>query len=445
VGHWKTIEFMKTTKANTGLLSRRQFVATSGAAALGAVVAAPLIRPSATWAANSDTLKVGLVGCGGRGSGAALNALMADENVVLTALGDAFKDRIDGCLKNLGKNAKVGARVRVQPDHCFVGLDAYRKVIDSGVDVVLLASPPGFRPEHLKAAVAAGKHIFTEKPMATDAPGVRAVQAAAEEARRRRLSLVSGFCWRYNLAERAGFQQVHDGAVGEVRTVYSTYNTGTLWSRPRQPGWTDLEYQVRNWYYYTWLSGDHLVEQAVHSIDKMIWAMKDEPPARATAHGGRQVRVEPDFGHIYDHFAVVYEWASGAKGFLFCRQQDNCSNDNSDTILGARGVARVLGFRGPPEIKGEKNWRYEGPRPDMYQVEHNELFASIRAGRPMNDGTWMTNTTLMAIMGRMAAYTGQTITWEQALNSKENLAPALDWNGKLPTPPVAMPGKTPFV
>jgi len=207
-----------------------------------------------------------------------------------------------------------------------------------------------------------------------------------------------------------------------------------------------MEWQMRNWYYFPWLSGDHIVEQAVHSIDKMIWAMKDAPPVRAVAHGGRQVRNAPEFGNIYDHFSIVYDFANGAKGFLFCRQQDMCSNDNSDTIMGTKGIARILGFTSGPVITGEKNWKFEGNRGNMYQTEHNELFASIRAGKVLNDGDWMTQSTMMALLGRMAAYTGKSITWEEAMNSQENLFPAkLDWKEPLAVPPIPMPGKTKFI
>src|SRR5260221_396592 len=251
------------------LSSRREFLKTS--AVIGGALAAPAILPGKLFgAAHSDTLKVGLVGCGGRGSGAASQALSADKNVVLTAMGDAFDDKLKGSLANLEKSEEYGDRVKVDPDHCFVGLDAYQKVIDSGVDVVLLATPPGFRPVHLTAAIAAGKHVFTEKPMATDAPGVRMVLAAAEEAKNKNLSVVAGFCYRYNTGVRAIMDKIHQGAIGDVRSLYTTYNTGSVWSPfPRQPEWTDMQYQVKNWYYYSWLSGDHIVEQAVHSIDKM--------------------------------------------------------------------------------------------------------------------------------------------------------------------------------
>jgi predicted dehydrogenase len=361
-------------------------------------------------------------------------------------MGDAFEDRLQTSLKNL--QTQHPDKVKVAPDKCFVGLDAYQKVIDSGVDVVLLATPPGFRPTHMKAAIAAGKHVFTEKPMATDAPGVRTVLAVAEEARQKNLSLVAGFCYRYNTGVRAIMQQIHDGAIGDVRAVYTTYNTSGVWSPfPRQADWTDMQYQVKNWYYYTWLSGDHIAEQAVHCLDKMAWVMRDVPPVKCVAHGGRQVRTAPEFGNIFDHFSVVYEYANGARGFHFSRQQPGCFNDNSDYILGTEGVAHIVrAFSGPFIVKGKTNWRFHEDKPtDMYQNEHDELFASIRSGKPINNGIWMAQSTLLALMGRMAAYTGQDITWEQAMNSQESLAPANPtWATPISVPPVAMPGQTKF-
>lgn len=427
--------------------SRRDFLKSS--ALLGGVLAAPALLPGKLLGAagGGDTLRLGLIGCGGRGSGAAANALSADKNVILTALGDAFADRVQNSLKNL--QAAHPDRVKVSPETCFVGLDAYQKVIESGVDVVILATPPGFRPVHLKAAVAAGKHVFCEKPVATDAPGVRMVLEAAAEAKRRNLSIVSGFCYRYNHGVRAIMQQVHDGGIGEVRALYTTYNTGYVWAPfPRQPEWTDLQYQVKNWYYYTWLSGDHLVEQAVHSLDKMAWAMRDVPPVKCVAHGGRQVRTAPEFGNIFDHFSIVYDYPDGVKGFHFCRQQMGCANDNSDYIMGSDGVAHIVrAFSGPFVLKGKTNWRYRESKPsDMYQNEHDELFASIRSGKPINDGVAMAHSTLVAIMGRMAGYTGQEITWEQALNSQETLVPEINgWQTAVAVPPVALPGQTKFI
>jgi predicted dehydrogenase len=428
------------------LTSRREFLRTSALAG-AALAAAPAILPRRASADdNAQTLRIGLVGCGGRGSGAADQALKADKNVVLTAMGDAFEDRLQTSLKNL--QTKHADKVKVTPEKCFVGLDAYQKVIDSGVDVVLLATPPGFRPQHLKAAVAAGKHIFCEKPMATDAPGVRAVLEAVEEAKQKKLSLVAGFCYRYNNGVRAIMERIHDGAIGEVRALYTVYNTGSVWSPfPRQPEWTDMQYQVKNWYYYTWLSGDHIVEQAVHSLDKMAWVMKDEPPVKCVALGGRQVRTAAEYGNIFDHFSAVYDYASGVKGFHNCRQQEGCFSDNSDYFMGSDGVAHIVrAFSGPFVIKAKSSWRFREEKPsDMYQNEHDELFASIRSGKPINDGVRMAHSTLLAIMGRMAAYTGQEITWEQAMNSQESLVPGeCSWGTPLKVPPVAKPGETKF-
>ncbi len=425
--------------------TRRQFLKTSALA--GSALLAPAILPAKARAAeDGPTLKVGLIGCGGRGTGAAGEALAADKNVALTAMADVFEDKLDASLETLRQQAPE--KVKVEPDHRFVGLDAYKTLLDSGVDVVILATPPGFRPVHLKATVAAGKHIFCEKPVATDAPGVRTVLATVEEARRKNLALVSGLCWRYNHAERALFEQVRDGAIGDVRAVYATYFTGAIRSMPpaseRPPSMGDLEWQLRNWYNFAWLSGDSLVEQAVHAVDWMLWAFKDQMPAKAVAVGGRQIPAAG--GNIFDHFEVNYEFAGGARGFLGSRQQAGCASDNSATILGAKGDGRVLGFAGMPFIRGEKPWRYEGPRPNMFEVEHEELFASIRSGKPINDGVRMTHTTLAAIMGRMAAYTGQEITWDMALNSQESLVPAqLDWKSPVPVPSWAMPGRTKFV
>ncbi len=284
--------------------SRRTFLKTTAAVAL-----AQLAIPRAVHAAGSDTIKIGLVGCGGRGTGAAGQALSADKNTVLAAMGDAVSDRLESSRKSLA--AKYGDRMKVDADHCFTGLDAYKKVIDS-VDLVLLTSPPGFRPMQIKYAVQAGKHIFAEKPMAVDAPGVRSVLESVEQAKAKNLAIVAGFNSRYTYPYQATWKKIHEGAIGQISSMYTTFNTGFLWLHPRKPEWSEMEYQVRNWYYYTWLSGDHLVEQAVHNCDKLAWAMKDEMPLCAMAIGGRQVRTDPAYGHIYDHFAVVYEWREGA-------------------------------------------------------------------------------------------------------------------------------------
>ncbi len=434
---------MSAQSAPLSFATRRHFL--KGSAAVASALAAPLVVPQAVHASSDDTIRVGLIGCGGRGSGAAVQALNADKNVQMVAVGDAFKDRAEAAANNLRKQFPDEKKVRITPDRIFVGMDAYQKVIHADVDVVILTAPPHFRPAHLKAAIEAGKHVFCEKPMAVDAPGVRSILATVEEAKKKKLNIVAGFCWRYDYAHRALFQLIHAGVLGPITSHYSTYNTGGLWNHGRKPEWSDMEWQCRNWLYFTWLSGDHLVEQAVHSVDKVAWARKDEMPIKAIAHGGRQVRIDPAYGNIFDHFAIVYDYADGTRAFHYCRQQDGCAGGVWDYITGTKGVAN-LHSGSLYQIKAENlNWSYNGPKNDMYQTEHDELFAAIRSGKPINDGPRMATSTMMAIMGRMAAYTGKIITWEQALNSKEDLTPpTYEW-GPLPVAPVAMPGKTQFV
>jgi predicted dehydrogenase len=324
-----------------------------------------------------------------------------------------------------------------------VGWNAYQELLKlKEIDVVLLATPPGFRPLHLQAAVDAGKHIFAEKPVAVDGPGVRAAMKACEEAKKKNLAVVSGLCWRYDTGMRETFKRIHDRAIlGDIVAMQCTYNTGPLWMIPREEKWSDMEWQLRNWLYFTWLSGDHNVEQHIHSLDKMAWAMNDECPVKAVGMGGRQVRTGPEYGHIFDHHSVVYEYANGVKAFSNCRQQAGCKNETADFVMGTLGTCDVMKHI----IKGQMQWRYQGSRSDMYQNEHNELIASIRAGKPINNGDYMCKSTLMAIMGRMATYTGQEITWEKAMNSKEDLTPPKYEFGSLPVPPVAKPGVTKFV
>jgi predicted dehydrogenase len=429
------------TSVETGT-SRRKFLQKSAATTAALTLsAAPFVH-----AQGNEVLRIGLIGCGGRGTGAAVNALRADPNVKLVAMGDAFSDRLNRSLAALRREESVRAKVDVRPHNCFVGFNAYQQVLNAGVDVVLLCTPPHFRPLHLRAAVQAGKHVFAEKPVAVDAPGVRAVLATCEDARRRRLSVVSGLCWRYHRGMRETFSRIHDGAIGDIVSLQCVYNTGSLWMHPRQPGWSDMEWQMRNWLYFTWLSGDFNVEQHVHSLDKMAWAMRNEYPVRCYGTGGRQVRTGPEYGHIFDHMAVVYEFANGVKCHSYCRQQAGCANEVKDYVIGTQGRCDVMGHT-LSRHNGEQIWRFppaESRRSDMYQIEHDELFASIRNGNPINNGDWMTKSTLMAIMGRMACYTGQVITWQQALNSQENLTPArYEW-GPLPVPEVARPGITTF-
>ena len=303
------------TKASP--LTRRQFLKSSGLAVVAGTLAPPkAVAQSAV--SPGQTLRVGLIGCGGRGTGAAAQALAADPNVKLMALGDAFRDRLEGSLATLKKQHAVAEKIDVPQERCFVGFGAYRNVIEHS-DVVLLATPPHFRPIHLQAAIAAGKHVFAEKPVAVDAPGVRKVLAACEEARKKNLSIVSGLAMRYSLGHREIIKRLHEGAVGQIRALQANDFRGPIWVKPRQPGWTDMEYHMRNWYYFTWLSGDFNVEQHIHLLDLCSWIM-NEYPARAYGTGGRQVRTAPEYGNIYDHHAVVYESANagnyGANGDL---------------------------------------------------------------------------------------------------------------------------------
>jgi len=435
--------------------TRRNFLKTSTAATLGGLIAGPAILGTKSSAASpGDTIKLGVIGCGGRGNGAAADAMAADSNTVLHAMGDIDASRIEVGLREVAKGVKESSRIQVPAQRKFTGLDAFEKVLASGVDAVLLTTPPGFRPQHFKAAMEAGKHAFLEKPVATDVAGVNLVRASAAEAKRKGLAVQSGFCWRANTSRIEFFKRLHDGAIGDVRSLYHTYLTGPVKPMPpankRPDSMGDVEWQVRNWYNFVWLSGDGLVEQAIHSIDKMFWAMKDVPPLKCTAVGGRQ--TPNNEGNIYDHIEVNYEWADGVRGFMAQRQIPGCHSETKDYITGSKGMGLLGGRRRSVEFTGETDWGYSGPETEtqmfgkMYQNEHASFLASIRTGQRLNDGEHMCNSTLMAIMGRMAAYTGQEITWEELLNSKERLVPEnLSWDMSLPIAPMAVPGKTKFV
>jgi predicted dehydrogenase len=428
--------------------SRRDFLKTS--AALSAGLAATMTSVANVHAGGNDVIRVGLIGCGsprgGRGRGAAEQCVSAGPNVKLVAMGDLFRDHLDytrNYLQKLGPE-----KIDVPEERCFVGFDAYKQVLQAGVDLVILASPPGFRPMHIKAAVEASKHIFAEKPVAVDAPGVRSVLESCAEAKKKGLSLVSGLCWRYDTAMRETFKRIHDGTIGDIVTLQCTYNAGGLWHIPRQSEYSDMEWQCRNWLYFTWLSGDHIVEQHIHSLDKMAWAMHDLYPTLATGTGGRQVRTGKEFGHIFDHHSVVFEYDHGVKLFSTCRQQNGTVQNVSDNIWGTKGMCAIDASRARSLIRvgNEVVWRSPDGASlgDMYQNEHNELIAGIRSGKPIYNGDYMSKSTLMAIIGRMATYTGQVITWDKALQSKEDLSPHKHEFGPLPVAAVARPGITKF-
>jgi predicted dehydrogenase len=361
-------------------------------------------------------------------------------------MADAFEDRLEQSLSHLKEDQKVGSKVEVNPDRRFVGFDACQKLIDSGVDVVLLCTPPHFRPQHLAAAVRAGKHVFAEKPVAVDAPGVHSVLESCKLAQTRGLSVLSGLCLRFDHGFREIVSRMHEGAAGEITTLLANDYRSGRWAKPKQPSWTEMTYQMRNWYNFTWLSGDFNVEQHVHFLDVCAWIMKEQYPVRAVGMGGRQVLTGNEYGNIYDHFSVVYEYAGGARLISNCRQQPGCKNDMSVRVLGTNGRAVIQERKNGLSIDAKSgSWHYTGPQNNIYQTEHDEFFASIRSGRPINNGEYMARSSLLAIMGRMAAYTGQEVTWEMALNSRESLDPdRYAWDGTPPVARIAIPGQTPL-
>jgi predicted dehydrogenase len=418
--------------------TRREFLRSSSAVVAGGVLAGTLAAPRNVHAAGSDVIKVGLVGMGGRGTGAAANACDADANVKITALADLFQDQIDARLP--GMAAQLKGQFEVPDGQAFAGFDAYQSLMQTDVDVVILATPPHFRPLHLRAAIDAGKHVFCEKPVAVDGPGVRHVYETVRMARDKDLSIVSGLCWRYDYGARETIQRIQEGAIGDIVAIQENYLTGLLSHRLRQPGWSEMEYQCRNWQYFTWASGDHIVEQHVHSLDKALWLMGDQVPESCVGLGGREVRTGEEFGNIFDHHAVYFEYPNGVKVFAFTRQMDGCLIDVEDYVLGTKGRAEILNFK----IHGENAWQRDRKlkKPSMYLVEHEELMQGIRNGNHINNGDYMTGSTLMAIMGREACYTGKTITQEAMLNSQTDLSPTPYEFGEIPVPEVPVPGVT---
>ncbi len=425
--------------------SRRAFLRTSALlTASGLLAHLPLSR--GVHAAADTRIRIGLIGCGGRGTEAALNALNAGPDVQLVALADIFRERLDQCLTSL--RAARPNQVSVAPDRCFVGFDAYQHLISSGVDVVLITPASHFIPTMLKAAIDAGKHVFCEKPHGIDMPGFHAVRAACETARQKGLSVVSGLCWRYAPGLRETMKRVHDGAIGDIVAIQENYLGAPYIVRPRRAGQTELEYQMWNWYHFNWLSGDQTAQQLIHSLDKASWALGDRPPLKAWGLGGRQTCIDPCFGDQFDHQAIVFEYENGVRVFGFTRDQTECFNDTSDLILGTKGRCSVIDCR----IEGENPWRYEGPRPNMYDVEHQELFESIRTGRPINNGHYMTLSSALAIVAQIACYSGEMIPWADALKSQRSFSlPRYAWDVEPPVKPgpdghypTAMQGKAEF-
>lgn len=419
--------------SNRILPTRRTFLKT-GAIAGAAISTLGTLR--GVHAQENNTIRIGLVGAGGRGRGAVGNALSADPNTKLTAICDAFESNAKNAAAALKKNGEFGSRIDVE-NTTFWGLESYKQVIEN-CDVVLLCEPTHFRPISLKAAIDAGKHVFCEKPVAVDAPGIRSVLASAKKAKEKGLNLVSGLCWRYHPNVVDIMDRVKGGQIGDVSSVRVTYLTSRPWSRDKVEGDTEMMFQVRNWYNFAWLSGDYNTEQAVHSYDKLLWSFGDKPPVAAYGIGGRMCYTDqPRWGDIYDSHAVVFEYPDGKTGYGLCRQHPNCFNENLDYITGSKGTAFLNGW-GASRIIGENPYTQPRSSHDMYYLEHVELFKAIRSGgeKYINNGEYMSYSTMLGILGREVCYTGKRITWEEMMNSEDSLSPSgYTWKDTPPTMP----------
>ncbi|MHC4434631.1 MAG: Gfo/Idh/MocA family protein [Planctomycetota bacterium] len=429
----------KKISTRTSGVSRRDFIRTSAALSLAAI-ASPSSR---IFAAGSDKVRVGLIGCGDRGTGAARDCIRSSDGVEIVAMADLFQDRLDKSLARLSRDADD--KVNVTGDTCFTGFDAYQKVIASNVDLVLLATPPGFRPEHLKAAVEAGKHVFMEKPVAVDPVGIRSIIASSELAAKKGLSIVAGTQQRRMAQYVEVMKRVHNGQIGEIVGGQCYWNWGSQdWHfQARQYRWSDMEWQIRCWPYFTWLSGDHIVEQHVHNLDIINWAIGSHP-VQCLGMGGREVRTGPHYGNIFDHFAVEYEYPDGVRVMSMCSQINGTTERVGERVVGTKGstyTTRSVGY-----IEGQNAYKYDGPRVRASVRQHADHIKSIRDGKPINEGWQVAESTLTAIMGRMSAYTGRAFKWDWVMNaSKLDLRPAKYEMGDLPVRPVPVPGKTQLI
>jgi myo-inositol 2-dehydrogenase / D-chiro-inositol 1-dehydrogenase len=435
--------------------SRRDFMKTSTAAAVGTGLLGGLALSPRLYAAGDDTIRIGLVGCGGRGIGAVGDTLKANKRMKLVAAADIFEDRLESGLGSLERSFHSHkGHVAVDRDHRFSGFDGYQKVLASDIDLVILATPPGFRPIHFEAAVNAGKNIFTEKPLGVDGPGVRRVLAANEIAKSRNLKIGVGLQRHHQPMYLETLQRLRGGDIGDIVALRVYWNGRTPWDprKTREQCKCEMEYQIRNWYYYVWLCGDHIVEQHIHNLDVGNW-FKGDHPVRCWGMGGRQVRTDKKYGEIFDHHMVEYEYADGTRMFSQCRQQDGTWTSVSEHAIGSKGTADIADGAGAKiKVGGKESWRYkhEGRPALPYQIEHADLVAAIRENRSYNEVEYGAHSTLTAIMGRMATYSGKEVDWDAALNSKIDLMPerfAWDAQPKV-TPlsdgsyPVAIPGVT---
>ncbi len=440
---------MKNLEYNQGI-NRRKFVKNSAAVAAGGMFLSHLPVEASAYVGGKATLRVALIGCGGRGTGAAVQALNVKEDVKLVAMADAFRDRLDDSYDNIMKKHGQSGRVDVPDEHKFVGFGGYKEAI-ALADVVLLATPPGFRPIHFEEAVQQGKHVFMEKPVATDAPGVRKVLDVAEQAKKKSLNVVVGLQRHYQNSYLEMMDRVHNGEIGDIVGGQVYWNSSGVWVRERQPQQNEMEYQMRNWYYFTWLCGDHIMEQHIHNIDVANWA-KQSYPVKAQGMGGREVRNGRDHGEIFDHHFVEFHYEDGTMINSQCRHQQGCVNKVAESFVGTKGRVTTDGPTTITDHKGNTLWRHRSKNdPNPYQVEHDRLFATIaNGGDLLADAENGAKSTMTALLGRMATYSGKLVTWEEALNSNISLIPEHfgwdvaphvlpDENGKYPVP---VPGKT---
>jgi predicted dehydrogenase len=424
--------------------SRRDFVKASAVTATTAI-GGTLALARSVHAAGDDTIRIGMVGCGGRCSGAAVNAMDADPGTRLVAMSDLFADRVQNKRKTL-KNSKPD-QVLVDDDHCFAGLDGYKHVIDC-VDVVLIACAAKFHPMYLKAGIEAGKHVFVEKPHGIDPAGIKVVNEATELAHQKGLGILSGLQSRFHPAIRETIERVLDGQIGEIIAIEENFIRGPYGNTSRPKGMRELEVQYGNQYRFSWLCGDDVTQSLVHNLDRATWAMQEQPPVKCHGLGGRS-SSHLLLGDVFDHHSVVYHYANGVRGYAFCRTTRACYNENSSNILGSKGIAYPVHGR----ISGENEWRFSGKGDNPYVAEHREFLKSIRAGKPLNCGEYMARSTLVGIMGELSCYSGQEITWDQVTKSDYFIAPKPEqctWDMEPPTKPdaegvypvCAMPGLT---
>ena len=427
----------------TGVVSRRVFLGAAGAAAV-----APWTRANPLWASDRGIgeIRVGVIGCGGRGSGAAINSLQADPGTVITGMADLFPDRLTGSRNSLSAHETLGGRARVTDETCFTGFDAFQRLLDEAdVDLVILATPPHFRPIHLEAAVAAGKHVFMEKPVAVDPVGARRVIAAGKMADEKGLTIVAGTQRRHQESYLDAMTRIKEGAIGEVVSGCVFWNQGGLWAHDRVQGETDMEWQLRNWLYFAWTSGDHICEQHIHNLDVANWVMGG-PPERALGSGGREVRTDPRYGNIYDHFTTLLTYSGGRQVTSMCRQIDGTPSRVKEEFLGPAG--RAVLSHGGCRIEGRAgDWESGPDATSPFVQEHIDLIASIRGEIPrLNEAKRVAESTLTAVMARMSAYTGKEVTWDFVRNASVlDLSPPQYVFGDLETRPVPVPGTTPLI